>query len=107
MSDTYYVTVGTATPTVSQAFTLNRSDWKMVVEVPSLTAGGELRPQFSITSGGPFQNLTRLDGTGLPFVVHSGAGPALGVITPPTPWGRFVSTSSVTLISTITLFEVR
>lgn len=107
MSDTYYVTVGTATPSVSQAFTLNRADRRLVVEVPSLTAGGELRPQFSATSGGPFWSLQRSDGTGLPFTVHSGAGPAMGMVIPPTPWGRFSFTGSVTLISTLTLREAR
>ena len=107
MSDVYYVLVGTATPAVSQAFTLNRADRRLVVDVPSLTAGGELRPQFSATSGGPFWTLQRLDGSGLPFTVHSGAGPAIGMVTPPTPFGRFVSTSSVTQIATLTLREVR
>lgn len=107
MADIYYVTVGTATPSVSQAFTLNRADRRLIVEVPSLTAGGELRPQFSATSGGPFWTLQRSDGSGAPFSVHSGSGPAIGAVVPPTPWGRFSFTGSVTVISTLTLWEAR
>lgn len=105
---TQFVTVGTATPAVSTAFTLERPDRPLVVEVPSLTAGGEVRPQFSATSGGPFWTLQRPDGSGLPYAVHSGAGPAIGVIDgSPTPWGRFSLTGSVTLISTFTLYSGR
>lgn len=107
MSDVYYVTVGTATPTVSQAFTLNQANRRMIVEVPSLTAAGELRPQFSATSGGPFWTLQRPDGSGAPFAAHSGSGPAIARIDPPTPFGRFVFTSSVTVISTLVLYGVR
>lgn len=107
MSDVYYITVGTGTPTVSQPFSLNRANRRLVIEVPSLTAAGELRPQFSATSGGPFWTLQRPDGSGVPFAVHSGAGPAIGALIPPTPFGRFISTSSVTLISTLTLREAR
>lgn len=102
-----YLTVGTSTPTVSQAFTLDHPDRDLVVEVPSLTSGGELRPQFSSTSGGPFWTLQRYDGTGIPFAVHSGVGPAIGMFLPPTPWGRFAFTGSVTLISTLTLYGAR
>lgn len=105
MADIYYITVGTATPAVSAAFTLAKADRAVVVEVPSLTAGGELRPQFSVTSGGPFWPLQRSDGTGAPFAVHSGSGPAIGMFTAPTPFGRFVSTSSVTLVATLTLYN--
>lgn len=105
MAGPYYVTVGTATPPVSQAFALLQPDRNVVVEVPSLTAGGEVRPQFSATSGGPFWTLQRSDGTGLPFTVHSGAGPAIGGFTPPTPFGRFTLTSSVTQITTLTLYH--
>ncbi len=108
MAGPYYVTVGTATPAVSTAFALDRSDQSVVVEVPSLTAGGELRPQFSATSGGPFWLLQRLDGTGLPYAVHSGAGPAIAVVErPPTQWGRFSFLGSVTLISTLTIYTAR
>jgi hypothetical protein len=105
MSNPTYVTVGTATPAVSAAFALERPNHALVVEVPSLTAGGEVRPQFSSTSGGPFWTLQRPDGSGLPYAVHSGAGPAIGVIRDiPSPWGRFSLTGSVTLISTFTLY---
>lgn len=108
MPDPIFLTVGTATPTVSTAFTLPQAaNRRLVVEVPSLTAGGEIRPQFSATSGGPFWPLQRLDGSGALFTVHSGAGPAIGVITPPTPFGRFTFTGSVTLVSTLKLYEAR
>ena len=104
---TLYTTIGTATPAVSAAFALDRADRDLVIEVPSLSAGGELRPQFSATSGGPFWTMQRLDGSGLPFAVHSGAGPGIGVFTPVTPWGRFSFTGSVTVITTLTLYPTR
>ena len=107
MAGPYYTTVGTAVPTVSAAFALDRPDHELVVEVPSLTSGGELRPQFSSTSGGPFWTLQRYDGSGLPFAVHSGVGPAICLLTPPTGWGRFSFTGSVTLISTLTLYNAK
>ncbi len=103
MPGPYYVTVGTATPAVSTAFTLDRADKDVVIEIPSLAAGGELRPQFSSTSGGPFSTLQRYDGTGASFAAHSGTGPAIAIVTPPTPWGRFSFTGSVTVITTLTL----
>jgi hypothetical protein len=99
-----YLSVGTATPTVSPAFTFPFAPRNIVLEVPSLTAASEIRPQFSATSGGPFWTLQRGDGTGAPFAVHSGAGPAIGAFTPPTPFGRFVLTGSVTMITTLTLY---
>ena len=104
---TIYTTIGTATPAVSTAFALERGDRDLVVEVPSLSAGGELRPQFSATSGGPFWTMQKLDGSGLPFVVLSGPGPGIGAFTPPTPWGRFSFTGSVTQIVTFTLYPTR
>lgn len=107
MAGPYYLAVGTATPTVSPAFTLERGDRDMVIEVPSLTAGTEVRPQFSSTSGGPFYTLQRLDGSGLPFAAHSGSGPAMCRLTQPTPWGRLIFTGSVTLISTFTIYNTR
>ena len=99
-----YLSVGTATPTVSQAFTFPFAPRQIVLEVPSLTAGSQITPQFSATSGGPFWPLQRDDGTGNPFTVHSGAGPAIGAFAPPTPFGRFVLTGSVTVITTLTLY---
>ena len=107
MAGPYYSTVGTATPAVSTGFFIERSERALAIEVPSLTSGGEIRPQFSSTSGGPFSTLQRRDGSGLPFVVHSGSGPAIGVITPPTPWGRVSFTGSVTVITTLTVYTTK
>lgn len=107
MSSPIFITVGTATPAVSQAFTLERADRAVVVEVPSLTSPGELRPQFSSASGGPFWTLQRDDGSGVSFTAHSGSGSAIAVLTPLTPWGRFSFTGSVILVSTLTVYTTR
>lgn len=96
MAEPIYITVASG-QSVTGAFTLERPDRPLIVEVPSLTANAEVRPQFSTTSGGPFFTLTRNDGTGIPFAVHSGAGPAFGIIEHiPSPWGRFTLTGSQT-----------
>ena len=106
MPDPIYLTVGTgAAP--SAPFTLERPQLSMVVAVPSLTAS-DVRPQFGTTSGGGFATLVRPDGSGLPFSIHSGTGPAVGMIErPPTPWGRLNVVASQTEVRTFTIFSAR
>jgi hypothetical protein len=107
MANPTFVTVASG-QSVSGAFTLERANRPVVVEVPSLSAAAEVRPQFSVTSGGPFWTVQRLDGSGAPFTVHSGTGPALGVIERvPSPWGRLSLTSSVTVPTTFVLYSGR
>lgn len=107
MSNDVFVIVNSG-QSVSAAFALAWPTRPLVVEVPSLNAGAEVRPQFSATSGGPFWAISRTDGSGLPYAVHSGTGPAVGVIgRPPTPWGRISLTSSVTAPTTFTLYSGR
>ena len=104
----YYVTVGTATPAVSQTFAIEQAHFALAVFTNTLAAGGEVRPQFAATSGGTTLPFYRPDGSGLPYTVTSHQNPAIGVIErPPTPWGRFVLTSSVTAITTFTLLVAR
>lgn len=108
MPGTYYVTVGTATPTVSGIFTIEESHLSLAVFTNTLAAGGEVRPQFASTSGGTMQAFYRPDGSGLLYTVTSQQNPGVGVIErPPSPWGRFSLTSSVTTITTFTLMVVR
>lgn len=108
MPGPYYVTVGTATPAVSGVFAIAGAHRALVVETASLAAGGEVRPEFSATSGGTMRPFYRPDGSGLLYTVSSTQNPAIGVIErPPSPWGRFTLTTSVTLITTFTLIEVR
>jgi hypothetical protein len=107
MSDPVFVIVNSG-QSVSGAFTLERANRPLVVEVPSLSAAAEVRPQFSATSGGPFWTVQRRDGTGLPYTVHSGTGPAIGVIERvPSPWGRLTLTGSQADVRTFTLYASR
>lgn len=107
MADPIYILVASG-QTVSGAFTLERPDLSLVVHVPSLVAANDVRPQFSATSGGPFVNLLRSDGSGAIFSVHSGAGPAYGLIEqPPFPWGRFTFSGSPGNVQTMTLYATK
>lgn len=107
MSDPTFVTVASG-QSISGAFTLAWLTRPLVVAVPSLNAAAEIRPQFSATSGGPFWMLSRTDGSGLPYTVHSGAGPAIGLIERiPTPWGRLTLTGSQSDVRTFTLYASR
>lgn len=107
MSASYIVGINSG-QSVSAAFALERADLGLVIEVPSLSAGSEVRPQFSATSGGAFWTMQRPDGSGSPYAVHSGVGPAIGVIERlPSPWGRVLLTTSVTAPTTFTLYSVR
>lgn len=106
MSNPVFVIVNSG-QSVSGAFTLERANRPLVVEVPSLNAGTEVRPQFSTISGGPFWTVQRRDGSGLPFTVHSGVGPAIGLIERvPTPWGRFTLTGSQSDVRTLVLYSL-
>jgi hypothetical protein len=88
----------------SPAFTLDRADLVLAVEVPSHAAGwGAVRVDFASSSGtAPF-------GPALvpaaPFVgVWSGAGPGWGAIPmPPTPWGRVSLSGSASDVVTFGL----
>ena len=107
MSDPIYAVVQSG-QTVSGAFALERPHLPLVVHVPSLAAGNAVNPQFSATSGGPFTTLQKTDGSGAAYSVHSGAGPAFGVIQhPPSPWGRFTFSGSPGDVRTLTLFSAR
>jgi hypothetical protein len=107
MPEPYAIVVASG-QSVSNAFAIERPNRSLVVEVPSFTAGGEVRTQFSSTSGGAFWTLQRPDGTGLPWAVHSGGGPAIGLIERiPSPWGRLILTSSVTAPTTFLLYTTR
>ena len=107
MADFWYVVVASG-QTVSGAFALERPDRPFAVEVPSLAGGNGVIPQFSSTSGGPFFNLQRDDGSGAPYAVHSGPGPAYGIIRHcPSPWGRFSFTGSPGDVRTLTLYATR
>lgn len=107
MSSPIYVTVASGLA-VSGAFALQQSHRPLVVEVPSLASAAEVRPQFSSTSGGPFSTLMRDDGSGLPYAVSSGTGPAYGVIRHvPSPWGRFSLTGSQSDARTLTVYAAR
>lgn len=102
-----YVSVASGA-TVSSAFALNRgtASQGLVVLVPSLTAT-EVRVQFTSASGtAPFSTLFRADGTGIPFAVTSGPGPAWGhVPAAPTPWGRIQCTAAQTDTRTFEILE--
>lgn len=102
----YYVTVGTAVPSVSTAFALGRIQSGVYIRTPSMASGGEVRVQTATSSGGvDYYLMTRPDGSGLPFAVSSGAGPAEGLAPLLHPWGRLTLTNSVTTISTFTLID--
>jgi hypothetical protein len=60
---------------------------------------------MSPTSGGPYSFvLQRADGTGMPYTVHSGVGPAVGRVFLPMPYGRITTTGSTTGPTTFTLY---
>ena len=90
---------------VSAAFAVDRPNRMLLVTVPSLSTGQAVIPQFTTISGtAPFYSLQRVDGSGLPWTVYSGAGPAMGLVPyPPTQWGRISITASVTAPTTFTL----
>ena len=107
MADLVYPVVSSG-QAVSGAFFLERPDRSFAVQVPSLSAATEIRLQFGATSGGPFFTLQRPDGTGLPFTVYSGAGPAFGVVRyVPSPWSQISLTGSQSDVGTFTLFAMR
>lgn len=107
MAQPIYVTVGSGGAT-SGAFTIERPDFPLVIEVPSLSAATEVRLQFSATSGGPFFGLSRDDGSGLPYAVTSGSGPAYGIVRCiPSPWGRISLVGSQSDTRTFMLYSTR
>src|SRR5438552_15985752 len=110
-----YVTTasGAYSPTtVSSAAYLVRP-YPLAIQVPSLSAGSEVRLQFATTSGGSgtgdfWSDLQKFDGTAAPFVVYSGAGPGVGYLPfgPPTPYVRVSLVASQTQVRTFTLLAV-
>lgn len=75
--------------TASSAFCLFPADHLVALFVASHATASEIRLGFSPTSGGPlFGTLNQPDGTGSPFVVHSGGGPGWCLVKAPTPFGR-------------------
>ena len=62
--------------------------------------------EFALTSGtAPFQRLQRSDGTGA-YVVHSGTGDAVGLVTsPPSPWLRLAVSSDPSSPMSYTILE--
>ncbi len=90
----------------SQAFALERPDYRCFLHIPSITAAG-VGLQYTVTSGAaPFMQFTRLDGTGAIHMVHSGIGMVWAPLPqPPVPWGRLsVTTGTASQVTTFTLF---
>jgi hypothetical protein len=100
---------GQASP--SSATALNRPI-PYAIYVPSLSPTSEVRLQFAQTSGGSgvgdsFSDLQRLDGTGLPHTVYSGAGPAFApLMYLPTPWVRISLVASQTSVRTFGVYQM-
>lgn len=92
--------------TASPAFTLEKPERELVIFVPSLSAGSTVGVQFSATSGSSFRQLMRPDGSGLPFSVYSGAGPGMGTVRPPTPFGR-ITVAAQSEATEFTLVPIR
>lgn len=95
-----FVTVASG-QTTSGAFFLEAANRAIAVSVPSLNTGNEVRIQFTATSGmAPFRDLQRTDGTGNPYSVYSGTGPAFGIVPrPPTACGRISLPSASTSLT--------
>jgi len=90
----------------SEAFTLERPDYRHVLHVPSITAAA-VSLQFTATSGTePYLPFTRLDGTGALHTVHSGVGMVWAPLPQaPVPWGRLsVTTGTASQVTTFTLY---
>ena len=89
-----YVSAGSG-QTATSPFTLPGRG-PFAVSVASLGAPGPVGLEFTENSGSaPWRILTREDGTGQPFTVHSGEGQAIGVVPrAPTPWGRLICASA-------------
>ncbi len=99
-----YITINSDALT-SAAFSLERSDYRHVLHVPSITAAS-VSLRFTATSGtAPFVPLTRSDGSGLVHSVHSGVGMVWAPLPQvPTPWAQLaVSTGTPSQVTTFTL----
>ena len=103
--------IGSGTQATS-AFFVTRP-YGLAFQVPSLAPSSEVRLQFAASSGagvsGDFWgDLQRFDGTGIPYSVYSGAGPAMGYLPfpPPTSFLRVTVTASQTNARTLQIFSV-
>jgi hypothetical protein len=98
-----YLTIANG-QTVSSAFTLERSDRCLVIEVPSYGTAASLLVHFTATSGtAPFSPPFRRDGAGAPHTVFSGTAGGWGSVYPMTPYGRLVLGASQSAVMTFTL----
>lgn len=92
---------------VSSAFVMDTAGRTFAVEVPSNGVAASVAIQFTATSGGTFSTLQRMDGSGVAFSIHSGNGPALGIIpTCPTPWGRLVLSAAPSAVMSFSLIPL-
>lgn len=96
---------------VSSAFTLEAPNRGLVLEVPSMTATAiyvQCAPSLAESlQPSRWFPLQRLDGTGAPWAVHSGAGPAFAVIPyVPTPWCRIVCATAQADVRSFGVFEL-
>lgn len=91
--------------TVSSAFVMDTPGRTFAVEVPSNGTAASVGVQFTTTSGvGVFSALQRMDGSGAAFSIHSGNGPAFGVLPGcPTPWGRLALSAAPTSVISFSL----
>jgi hypothetical protein len=75
--------------TTSAPFTLALAHRPFAVSVPSLNPPADVHVQFGASSAATFADLQRGDGSGAPFSVHSGSGPAWAIVAGATAWARF------------------
>jgi hypothetical protein len=93
--------------TVSNAFTLSRTDRAIALLVPSLAAASAVYIQFAVTSGGPgFADVARGDGSGHLHAVYSGAGPGVGTAVALTRYGRVSFATAAAQATSLAVFAV-
>jgi len=102
----YAVTIASGSQ-ASSPFTIDRPAGMLCVFVPSMSPATDIRLEVAQASGTGFAPLVRADGSGVPFSVHSGSGPAVAQVPVVSPWGRlFASVAQADLrsfgIATIT-----
>jgi hypothetical protein len=79
---------------VTSMFVLDRPAVALAIFSPQSHSASAIRVDFSAASAGPFAPLARGDGTGLAFVVASGAGALSGVVPVVGNFGRLTFTDS-------------